>query len=258
MKKSVYRVVAAAAMVATLGLATACGGDDSSGKDKDKGGKGSDKATTAPPAASGAEPLTAAQLEKASLETKDGQGFAVTKMTDKEIAEGGSAKSDKAECQPVAALLGTDFDPAPVASTYRNYAMADAATASENPEAALLGMVRLSAHKPGDAEKVMTSVRDALKACGGGFTVTDGQGEKQVVTEAKEVLIPEAGDESLGLVLSNKNKEEGNVKFILVRSGAQVVTFFGFNMADPEQPEVPQVLVSTQVTKIEKAAKAKG
>lgn len=252
MKKSVSRVIAAAAVVAALGLTTACSDDDSS--DKDKGGKGTDKASTAP-AAPSAKALTPAQLKQAALVSKDVEGYEITEMTEKEVAEGGSAKSDKAECQPVAELLGSDFALAPTTSVYRTYAVTGAGANADNPEAGLGGMIRLSSHKAGDGEKVLESVRGALKACAGGFTATDGAGDKQEVSEVKEVLIPEAGDESVGFTLATKDKEEGKLKFILVRSGAEVVTFFGFNMTAPEQPEVPQLLVSTQVDKLAKAAK---
>ncbi|MFH8366212.1 hypothetical protein [Streptomyces sp. NPDC018031] len=253
MKKSVSRVVAAAAVVAALGLTTACNDDDSSGKDK--GGKGTDKATTAPAAA----PLTKAKLEQAALVSKDVEGFEITKMSEKEAAEGGNAKSDKAECQPVAELLGSEFTLAPTASVFQTYAVTGPGANADNPEAGLGGMIRLSAHKPGDAEKVLEGVRSAVKDCAGGFTATDGSGDKQQVTEVKEVLIPEVGEESVGFTLATKDKEEGGkLKFIVVRTGAQVTSFFGFNMTAPDQPEIPQLVVSAQVDKVAKAGKAKG
>ncbi|GAA2298508.1 hypothetical protein [Streptomyces violaceusniger] len=250
-------VGAAIAVVAALGLMTGCGSDSGDGKtdgakqaggaQQSGGAQGSDKAASSDPAA---KPLSASALERAALTNGEVEGLEVQKMTDKEVSEGGSAKTGKAACQPMAALMGTRYDPAPKASVHRAYA-----TDLTKAKVGGTGLIRISSYGPGDAERTVKDLREAVTACQGGFPAEDGSGEKADVTKVTPLDAPKAGDEAVSFSLHDAGKEKAVIKFTVVRTGPQVTVFFGVNIADPAKSEIPAALVDAQVAKVEKATK---
>lgn len=235
----------AIAAVAALGLMTGCGSD--SGDGESDGAKQDDKpASTAPVA----KPLSASALERAALTKSEVTGLEVQKMTDKEISEGGSAKSAKAECQPLAALMGTHYDPAPKASVHRAYA-----TDLTKAKVGGAGLIRISSYGPGDAERTVKDLREAVTVCRGGFPAEDGTGAKADVTKVTPLDAPERGDEAVAFSLHDAGKDNAVIKFTVVRTGPQVTVFFGVNIADPAKSEIPAALVDAQVAKVEKATR---
>ncbi|MER8159633.1 hypothetical protein [Streptomyces sp. NPDC094472] len=236
---------AAIAAVAALGLMTGCGSD--SGDGKADGAKQDDKPASTAPAA---KPLSASALERATLASGELKGFEIQKMTDKEISEGGSAKSGKAECQPLAALMGSQYDPAPKASVHRSYA-----TDLTKAKIGGIGLIRVSSYGPGDAERTIKDLREAATACQGGFAAKDGSGEKSDVKKVAQLEAPKAGDEALAFSLHDASENKAVIKFTVVRSGPQLMVFFGTNISDPTKSEVPAALVDAQVAKVEKAAR---
>ncbi|WP_431042763.1 hypothetical protein ACQUSR_13115 [Streptomyces sp. P1-3] len=237
--KSVARVVLAAAVAATLGTATAC--EDS--KDEKPAGKGSQK----PAVTEAHKPLDKAGLEQATLAEADvkAKGYAIKEMSKAELAEGGSAKADKAACQPAVALLGTKFSPEPTDSVFRTLGKGDFKT-----KQSFSGMLRVSAYAPGGAEATIAGLKKAVEECEGGFTATDGTGEKQKFTAVTAQSAEKLGDEALAFDMSGDG-----LKFSVkaVRSGAHVTVLMGLNMLDPMKSQVPQELVAAQVAKLEKA-----
>ncbi len=236
---------AAIAAVAALGLMTGCGSD--SGDGKSDGAKQDDKPASA---ASAAKPLSASALERATLASGELKGFEIQKMTDKEVSEGGSAKAGKAECQPLAALMGSQYDPAPKASVHRAYA-----TDLTKAKVGGAGLIRVSSYGPGDAERTVKDLGEAVTACQGGFPAKDGSGEKSDVKKVARLEAPKAGDEALAFSLHDASEAKAVVNFTVVRSGPQLMVFFGTNIADPTKSEVPAVLVDAQVAKVEKATR---
>ncbi|QKV93239.1 hypothetical protein HUT19_16955 [Streptomyces sp. NA02950] len=243
MKSGTRVAVAAAAMVAALGLVTGCGGDggSDSGDAKSKGGGGKDEQSAA------ATSLSAAQLERAAVTKADVKGFEIQKMSEKEFSDGGAAKAEKAECQPIASLMGSSFDPAPKASVYRTYAQAKGAKLGGS------GMIRLSSYGDGDAERTVKDLRGAVSACGGGFAAKDGSGKKSDVARVTPSADPKLGDESLSFSLVDAGKDKAVVEFAVARTGSQLSVFFGVNLTDPTKSDVPAELVKAQVAKVEKA-----
>ncbi|MFD5392081.1 hypothetical protein ACFWMG_45635 [Streptomyces sp. NPDC127074] len=239
---------AAIAAVAALGLMTGCGSD--SGDGKSDGAKQDDKPASA---ASAAKPLSASALERAALTKGEVKGLEVQKMTDQEVSEGGSAKSAKAECRPLAALMGTRYDPAPKASVHRAYA-----TDLTKAKVGGAGLIRISSYGPGDAERTVKDLREAVTACRGGFPAEDGTGEKADVTKVTPLDAPKRGDEAVAFSLHDAGKENAVIKFTVVRTGPQVTVFFGVNIADPAKSEIPAALVDAQVAKVEKAVRGAG
>ncbi|MBL1099337.1 hypothetical protein JK363_22250 [Streptomyces sp. 205] len=239
MMKSGTRVVVAAAVAATLGLLTGCGGDSDDAKGK--GGGVKDERTAA------AAPLSAAQLEKAAVTKADVKGFEIEKMSEKEFSDGGSAKAEKAACQPIAQLMGSSFDPAPKASVYRTYAQ------SKGGKLGGSGLIRLSTYGGGDAERTVKDLRGAVSACQGGFAAKDGSGKKSDVAKVTPQADPGLGDESLSFSLLDASKDKAVVKFAVVRAGSQLSVFFGVNLMDASKSDVPAELLKAQTTKLEKA-----
>ncbi|GAA1133666.1 hypothetical protein JBF12_24130 [Streptomyces javensis] len=256
-------VGAAIAVVAALGLMTGCGSDSGDGKedgakraggveqgDGAKQGDGAsqgDKAASSDPAA---KPLSASALERAALTSGEVKGVEVQKMSDKEVSEGGSAKTGKAACRPMAALMGTRYDPAPKASVHRAYA-----TGLTKAKVGSTGLIRISSYGPGDAERTVKDLREAVTACQGGFPAEDGTGGKADVKKVTPLDAPKAGDEAVSFSLHDAGKEKAVIKFTVVRTGPQVTVFFGVNIADPAKSEIPAALVDAQVAKVAKATK---
>ncbi|MEU9791773.1 hypothetical protein AB0E27_14310 [Streptomyces sparsogenes] len=250
MSKSVSRVVLAATAVAALGLLTACGGDDSDG-DK-KSGKSSEKTAEKTPGGEkpAAPPLSKAALDKAVLAKSDVKGFEIETMTEKEFTDGGEAKAAKAECQPVAQLMGAKTNPAPKASAYVTFASAGASKAGSGG----MGMIRVSSYADSGAEQTLKDLKGALGTCAGGFAATDGTGDKADVSKVEQLTAPKLGDEALAFTVTDADKKDGGtVKFTVVRSGAHVSVIFGVDLMNPHKPVLPETVVSAQVAKLEKA-----
>ncbi|WP_431775502.1 hypothetical protein [Streptomyces cucumeris] len=241
MKSGTRVAVATAAMVAALGLVTGCG-DSDSGDDKAKGGGAKDDASTA------GKQLSAAELDKAAVTKADLKGFEFQKMSEKEISDGGAAKAAQSECQPIAALMGASFDPAPKESVFRTYAQ------SKGGKLGGSGMIRLSSYADGDAERTIKDLRAAVSACQDGFGAKDGAGKKSDVAKVTPLDDPGQGDESLAFNLVDASKEKAVVKFNVARTGPQLSVFFGVNLMSPAKSDVPAELVKAQVAKIAKAS----
>ncbi|WP_413102713.1 hypothetical protein [Streptomyces sp. Inha503] len=250
-------VAAAIAVVAALGLMTGCGSDSGDGKadgakqagsaEQGDGASQGDEAASSDPAA---KPLSASALERAALTNGEVKGVEVQKMTDKEVSEGGSAKTGKAACQPMAALMGSKYDPAPKASVHRAYA-----TNLTKAKVGGTGLIRISSYGPGDAERTVKDLREAVASCQGGFPAQDGTGGKADVEKVTPLDAPKAGDEALSFSLHDAGKQKAVIKFTVVRTGPQVTVFFGVNIADPAKSEIPAAVVDAQMAKVEKATK---
>ncbi|MEU1785942.1 hypothetical protein ABZ553_08720 [Streptomyces sparsogenes] len=254
MSKSVSRVVLAATAVAALGLLTACGGDDSDG-DK-KSDKSSEKTAEKTPGGEkpAAPPLSKAELDKAVLAKSDVKGFEIETMTEKEFTDGGEAKAVKAECQPVAQLMGAKTNPAPKASAYVTFASAGAFGSEDKAPSGGTGMIRVSSYADSGAEQTLKDLKGALGTCAGGFAATDGSGDKADVSKVEQLTAPKLGDEALAFTVTDADKKDGGtVKFTVVRSGAHVSVIFGVDLMNPSKPVLPEAVVSAQVAKLEKA-----
>lgn len=251
MSKSVSRVVLAVTAVAALGLVTACGGDSDGDKKSDKSSEQTAEKT--PGGDKAAAPLSKAALEKAVLVKADVKGFEIEKMTDKEYADSGEAKAVKAECQPLAQMMGAEQNPAPKASAYATFASVAPGAGDKEPSG-VTGMIRLSSYADSGAEKTMKDLQGALTACAGGFKATDGSGDKADVSKVETLTAPKLGDEAVAYTMTDK-QEGAMVKFTVVRSGAHLSVLFGVDIANPAKSDIPEPVISGQVTKLEKALK---
>lgn len=229
-------VLTAAAVLAALGLVTGCGGSDRKPDQKVAQREGAS-----------AEPLSASALERAALVKADLKGYGIGKMTEREFNGDKEAKALKPGCRPLAALMGTGFDPEPRTSVYRSYA------AASGKDAGVSGIIRLSSYGPGDAEKTVKDLRKAVSACGGGFAATDGSGKRADVTKVTSLDAPAAGDEALAYSMVDDGKDKAVIAFTVVRTGPQLTVMFGVNLTNPTQSAVPKTVVERQVRKVEAA-----
>ncbi|TGA86615.1 hypothetical protein [Streptomyces palmae] len=247
------RVVVAAASVAVLGLATACGG---SGDDT-----ASDKKAGAKDASQQSAPLSEAQLKKAALTKTEVKGYQIESVGEKELGGGRGAKADKADCQPIAEMFGTEFTPKPAASVFSGFTNIGAG--GKDPDKAFdvselsLGTLRISAYSEADAKKTVTDLKAAIGACTAGLGIT-GIDEALKLSGVKPEAAPQLGDDAVAFSAKMLDSEEpGMARFDMVRSGSQLTVVMSFHDVSKKHPKAPEALLKAQVAKVERVAGGK-
>ncbi|MFE6098746.1 hypothetical protein ACFVQ4_02135 [Streptomyces laurentii] len=188
MRTRFSRGLSAALVVSSLALsAAACGGDDT--KDdatKDGADKPAASASAAPAAAAPAKPLTDAQMKAAVLELKDlPSGWKATKPE----ADPTVYKTDKAECEPIAAVMNDE-----IAGATKG-ASADFALGKNESELSQ-EVVNFSGTGAADFTKKLAA---AVDACAD-FTV-DAGGEK-MKAGAKKLTAPAGAEEAVAFAFA--------------------------------------------------------
>ncbi|MEU9398727.1 hypothetical protein [Streptomyces sp. NPDC048242] len=252
-------LVAASAALALL--ATACGGSDDGAKGAEV--KGDSTAAASAAAAPAAEPLTAAELEKAALaqsDVKKGKVPAKLAATD-DIAKG-RIKTDKAACLPLAYAQAGVAQGEPVATVKRSW-MGDAKppAAGTKPEDALVAsldrekmLVTLASYKDGGAEEALKALSAAVEKCPGGFTSTVDS-DKTPYVKAVATAAPKGGDEGAAITLTMDAGDgvKAPAKLVAVRKGATLVTFSAINFATAatgKDFQVPADVIAAQMGKL--------
>jgi hypothetical protein len=235
--------VAAAAVVAALGVTTACGGSSETTDDARKPAKpAASEKTTAPakPAEEGAKALTAAELEKAVVATGDVKGYKVEKVGKDDLPPNGSVDAKPASCQPLADMFMFSTRPTAKDRVVRTLM----ATDELDPKVTSLALL---AHDGADAAKVMKDVRTASKTC------TAYEHVDYKYSGVKERPAPDAGDEAVSYDVKGViDGDKVPMTFTVVRSGSTVVAFYTMNMLDASKTDVPKVIVDAQLAKLEK------
>ncbi|MFP1629225.1 hypothetical protein ACLB9X_29565 [Streptomyces sp. 5K101] len=258
------RRVATAAVAAalTVGTATACEDDPRGGGDgKASGASAAPSATagkdtaptpsgTATPEPDAAEPpssgrtLTEAELAKAALATGEVPGYEVTPLQGGD--EPGTEKADEPACAPLAAVINGIPEPAAAATVYRTAVD----SREEGEETQTVVTLILTAHRNGDAQRVLASLRTAVDACAGGFT-TRAADSVSTYSDVRTLPAPRAGDESVACQVTGAvTGAKVPLVFHVVRRGASVVTFYTANFVDARTPEVPSELIRVQTAKL--------
>ncbi|WOX22332.1 hypothetical protein [Streptomyces solicathayae] len=248
-RRGIARITTATVVAAlTLGLTTACEGDE--GK-KDEGKSVVEKKptpSTSAPAGPGPEPYAPAptgkplakpELEKAVLVAADVPGFNVGPM-DAPPPQGETP--EKPECAPLTSVLNGQPEPAAQASVYRQITGA-------NKDLKPAVSVFLTSHGP-SATTVLHRLRVAATACKGGFTTRSSSGPS-TYKGVKELTMPRAGDDSFAYQLTGDF--EGTpvpLVFQVVRQGPTVATFYTANFEGPATPQIPPALAAAQVAKL--------
>ncbi|MFC5804439.1 hypothetical protein [Streptomyces formicae] len=257
-------VMAAAAATLTMGLATACGGEDEGKSGTEKSDKDSASATPEATPTSGVPPeatdpavtpvpeppstgrtLTKAELTQAALVTGDVPNYVVTPMQGGD--EPGTEQADKPECRPLAAVINGAPEPAASATVYRT--IVDGR--EEGNERQTVVTEILTAHANGAADAVLKSVRTAVEACAAGFTTHGGEGGASTYSEVKKLSTPRVGDDAIAYqVTGAMDGAKVPLVFHVVRRGATVATFYAANFIDARTPEIPALLAQKQSAKL--------
>ncbi|MFD7864856.1 hypothetical protein [Streptomyces sp. NPDC059783] len=253
------RTAAMAATTAVLCLAaTACGPDDKpSGKDGDKAAgtsaPASSPATASSPAAapsptstptSSGKVLDKAGLAAAALTTGEAGTYEVTPMQGGD--ETGTERSEKKECGPLVAVINGAPEPAPAATVFRT--VMDKAEEGKDDQTVVTEI--LTSHPRDGARQLMRDVRDAVRACAGGFR-TSGEDGPSTYSEVKQLPLAPAGQESIAYqVTGSIEGDKVPLVFQLVRTGSTVVTFYVADFIGGRTPELPADLVAAQAAKL--------
>ncbi|MEU8541604.1 hypothetical protein AB0C52_16735 [Streptomyces sp. NPDC048717] len=190
MRTRFTRGLSAALVVSSLALsAAACGGDD---KKDDAKKDGADKpaasasASAAPEAAAPAKPLTDAQMKAAALELKDlPSGWKTTKTDDDKSVY----KADKAECEPVVAVMNDSLAGATKGPS------ADFAIGNNDSELSQQ-IVTFTGTGAADFTKKLAA---AVDACASFSVETDGQKMK---VGAKKATAPQGAEEAVAFTFA--------------------------------------------------------
>ncbi|SEQ60842.1 hypothetical protein [Streptomyces radiopugnans] len=258
MKTHISRLLPAAAAVLALGFASACGGSGSGAADgedvKEPGQTGTSSsaslsAAPAPARTTPAEPartLSREELEKAALRTADVSGYTVRTPSKEEVSGAGREKADRAECQPIASVIGGVPQPEPAEMVYRQFI-----TTSKDEEAGgLILFEMLGAYEQESANRLMEGLRKAVKACAGGFTTKTG-GDTSRYSGVRELTAPTGADDALAYQVDGDFEgDRVPLLFKAVRSGSSVAIFYSMNLMDFAEPGIPQSVVTAQVEKL--------
>ncbi|WP_049718686.1 hypothetical protein [Streptomyces caatingaensis] len=240
-------MTAAVSVAVLLGLTLGCSGGrtghevDGKSATGSAGGRAPEEAD-APRAAD--EDGPSARLRRAELEKTEVAGLVIEEAPPG-TAGRGTPTSDLARCRPLANALGSEPDPKPLGSMVNTFAGAG----EDDDLEGLLGTIRVSEYRPGEAAATFRRLRDAAAACTGGFRMRTGEGEAQVFDAVETVAAPKLGDEAAAFRLSNAVEEAPSL-ITVVRTGDVLSMFFATGLGDPERVRIPERLVSAQVRKV--------
>ncbi|MFE4665104.1 hypothetical protein ACFRI7_25650 [Streptomyces sp. NPDC056716] len=243
---------AAPAVTALLSLAllTACGGDT------DTGSEGAGDASASASAVSDVKPLTAAELDTASLTKTDLTGYEVVEAPESDITAAEAVEVSGDPCLPVGrAVAGTTVGEAD-AATYRRVTGGE--SGGEGLEADLTnmntGMATLASYPSADAAaEALKSLGDAVTACADGFEWTLA-GEEYAASKVTEDTAPEGGEEAVAFtVLTPVEGVDAPYKVVVFRDGATLAHLSLVNLGALESGEdfpFPADLVTAQADKL--------
>ncbi|SHL98340.1 sensor domain-containing protein [Actinacidiphila paucisporea] len=233
--------LAAAALPALL-LAAAC----SSSSDSTKGPDGTSTIL------SGKAPLTTAQLSKALVTDSDVPGWTIQPSQTADSSDTSRLTADKPVCQPLADI--TSSNPRIHRMAFVGAAFAKTtATSGATPE--VINQMLVASHAPGDAKKVIESVKTALAGCTG-FTATDSTGTKTPFTVSKGPAVP-TGDESVSYQMNDAaDKKTGAALVAVVQTGDTVTAYVSVKSSGGAGP-LPIDVVRKQSEKLKAALAAR-
>jgi hypothetical protein len=205
--------LAAAALPALL-LAAAC----SSSADSEDSAKTPDGTSNI---VSGKAPLSTQQLSKALVTDSDVPGWTVQPSQTADSSDTSTLTADKPVCQPLADV--TSSNPKIHRMAFVGAAFAKTTkTSGATPD--VINQMLVASHAPGDAKKVIASVKTALAGCTG-FTALDSSGTKTLFTIGKGPAVA-LGDESVAYVMNDAaDKKAGAALIAVVQSGDTVTAY---------------------------------
>ncbi|MEU3404759.1 hypothetical protein ABZ766_12535 [Streptomyces sp. NPDC006670] len=233
-----------------LGAVGCSSGTDASPSGKGPAPKGSAAASPSgapgPAAASPAPKAKDARLERSALEQGDLPGYQVSAQGKNPNAPAGQPQADKKACQPLADIMGDKPDPAAHETVNRGV--------GSQKQVGLAVSASVSSYEESDAQKVVSRLREAVAACGSGFTATV-QKQTGSYRDVKAVPFKAAGDESVSwTTTASAQGVSAQVHLVVVREGSSIVRLMALNVAAAGQKAaVPQEVADKQLEKVRKA-----
>ncbi|MCJ1677739.1 hypothetical protein MTF65_10385 [Streptomyces sp. APSN-46.1] len=251
------RATTVALLPALLFAAVGCGSTDTPATGKAPVPQGSAAASGTPGASAGSAaggPATGgpaapksggSKLERASLEQGDLDGYQISAQSNPN-APHGQPQADKKACQPLADAMGDKPDPAARETVNRGV--------GSQKQIGLAVAASVSSYTESDAKRLIARLKEAIAACGTGFTATI---EKQAGSykDVRAAAYKSAGDESVSWTTTAvANGASAQVHLLLVRQGATVVRLTALNVAAArQQTQVPQEVTDKQLEKVRRA-----
>ncbi|MET9603707.1 hypothetical protein ABZZ17_01430 [Streptomyces sp. NPDC006512] len=235
-----------ALLLAAVGCSSA--GSPASGRAPDpKGSAAASQGAPGAPGSGSATPRAAATgLERAALEQGDLAGYQISAQGKNPNAPDGQPQADKKACQPLADVMGDKPDPAARETVNRGI--------GSQKQVGLAVSASVSSYAEGDAKRLVSRLRDAVAACGTGFSATV---EKQTGSyrDVKAVPYKTAGDESVSwTTIAAAGGVSAQVHLVVAREGDTVVRLMALNVAGAGQTAtVPQEVADKQLDKVSKA-----
>ncbi|MFI8273809.1 hypothetical protein ACIGBH_02665 [Streptomyces sp. NPDC085929] len=250
----------------TFGAATAAllpalllGAVGCSSKDAPAAGKAPDPKGSAPvgsPAASpggapsgpAAPKAGASKLERSALEQGDLPGYQVSAQGKNPNAPDGQPQADRKACQPLADIMGDKPDPAARETVNRGV--------GSQKQVGLAVSASVSSYAESDAKALIARLKDAVAACGTGFSATV---EKQSGSyrDVRPAEYKTAGDESVSWTTTAAAQGvSAQVHVVVVRQGATVVRLMALNVAAAaaqQKAQVPYEVADKQLEKVRSA-----
>jgi hypothetical protein len=240
--RTLRSTLASIAAVSALTLATAgCGGSS----DTESGTEAPKSASSTATETSKASPvLTQAQLDKALLTASDVEDYEV----DENKASGLRPKTDNDACRPLADIAASG---ATVRTPQAEHYASRTYSSKQSPGLAVT--VGLLSYQGDGAQRTLTEVREAIDACGDGFTTT-GTGATAEYTAVTGETPPKGGDESVSWLTKIASKgTEVPMRWTATRSGNSIALFITLHFADPSGVELPTEFHADQIERLEKA-----
>ncbi len=221
----------------------AAGAKPSRTRSSEPAGESAAPSPTSTPTSSG-QVLDRAGLAGIALTTGEVASYEVTPMQGGE--ETGTERSENKDCRPLVAVINGAPEPAPAATVFRT--VMDASEEGRDDQTVVTEI--LTSHRKDAAQQLMRGVRDAVRACAGGFRTSSEDGPS-TYTEVKQLPLPPAGQESIAYqVTGSIEGDRVPLLFQLVRTGSTVVTFYVADFLTGKTPELPAGLVAAQAAKL--------
>ncbi|GAA1525448.1 lipoprotein [Streptomyces albidochromogenes] len=255
MRRTTVRRTAVAASALSLALLVgACGGDKSA--DDAPEGKGKKEGAAA---ASSAKTLSQAELDKLVLAEGDVKNHKVIKPLKADLAAAEIAEPDKPACKPLVDATSMRTPGSPAAKSLRRISVmpekpAEDASPEEKLKAGLDAVGKaviitdtLASYEGEGAQEALAALRDAGKACAGGFTTIAGPDK---VTYSKVAPASyTAGDEAVAFTLStDMGGETGTAQLVTVRKGNTLASFFAMSLMG--KADQPKEAIDAQLAKL--------
>lgn len=235
------RTFAAAAILSSALLTSACSGEAAK-PDMD------DKANTSPSAApsddgSAAEAKRLGALDSKALEsvviTGRTAGFDARKVAKSEVEAGRGMEADKEVCQPLASLLGGFTHIKSVSVAHRSLQPAEATNAT-------VGSMWLASHSKANAMQVMKDLRTAIDECPKGFKTIG-----LTYNTVEGLKAPKLGDEAVGYRITGEiGRKKLTTTYTVVRSGGVIAAFYGMNLLDAKKAAIPEPVITAQLDRL--------